>query len=268
LPALQHGPALAGLHHRRARGVGVPVGHRGRAARQPAGALGDQAALQVDVLPALAGPGIALPQQLPGVAVQAVQQPLAGGPRPHPTPVGVVAVALHAAHRAQAVAVVEVVGQAVAADQVPLHVVAQRDHRAAVAAAGLHAAQAVVLVAVPVVAAGADQVDDVVQDVVRVMRPGAAVHRGGDLRQPVQAVVGHGPVAALVAPGGAVGDRGDVADLVVVVDVVQDLGGAVGVLAFLRQAAGVLRQGVDDAVAVGELLQRAVGEVAYAAGER
>src|SRR5690606_34630083 len=125
--------------------------------------------------------------------------------------------------------------------------------------------EAVAAVAVAVVPARGDDPGQVVQHVIAVVRAGAAVHGRRDIRQPVQAVVGHGPVAVLVRTG-AIGDRGDVADLVVVVDVVQELGAAVGVPAFLRQAAGVAGHRVDDAVAVGELLQRAVGEEADAGG--
>jgi len=60
------------------------------------------------------------------------------------------------------------------------------------------------------------------------------------------------------APAGAlaVADRGDGAVGVVVVAVVEKLGGVVGIAAVVRQAAQVLRQRVDDAVAVGELKKR------------
>ena len=90
--------------------------------------------------------------------------------------------------------------------------------------------------------------------------------RGG-LREAVQAVVAHG--AGLLAAGGVVGDGGHVAVAVIGVLQVQAPvgqgaaagGGAVG--ASLRQAAGILGQGVDDAVAVGELLDGTVGVVAH-----
>src|SRR5690606_39401100 len=61
-------------------------------------------------------------------------------------------------------------------------------------------------------------------------------------------------------------DRGDVAVGIVVVAVVQELGAAIGIQTAVGQAADVAGQGVDDAVAVGELLHRPVGVVADAGG--
>lgn len=95
---------------------------------------------------------------------------------------------------------------------------------------------------------------------------GSAEHRRAGRREPVQAVVAHRPVAALPLARGRVGHVQHVADLVVGVLVLVDGGRSVGVLARRRQAAGVLRQRVDDAVAVGELLERAVGVVADVGG--
>src|SRR5690606_25195500 len=105
--------------------------------------------------------------------------------------------------------------------QVALHVVGQGAGQGPAATALPDLREAVAAVAVAVVPARGDDPGQVVQHVIAVVRAGAAVHGGRDVRQPVQAVVGHGPVAVLVPAGGAIGDRGDVADLVVVVDVVQ-----------------------------------------------
>src|SRR5690606_10973688 len=98
----------------------------------------------------------------------------------------------------------------------------------------------------------------VVQHVVGVA--GGAEHRRGRAGQPVQPVVAHR--AGLAPGGGAVGDPGDVAVLVVGVGQVQPpVGHRAGpgqgaVRAAAGQLAGVLGHRVDDAVAVGELPDR------------
>src|SRR5690606_31527734 len=167
-------------------------------------------------------------------AVEAVDQ-AGAAVGPDPSAVGVVAVGLRAAG-SQAVAVVEPVGHTALVGQVALHVIAQADHRGAAAAGGLDVGQApVAVIAIGVVArlgAGADlDLGQVVEHVVAVA--GGAEHRRGGLDQPVQAVVGHVPVAALVLAGRRIGDERDIAVLVVGNLVLVDRGRPVGVAADL-----------------------------------
>ena len=182
-----------------------------------------------------------------------VQDPAGAVDGADPAAVGVVAVGLRAA-AAQAVAVVEAVQDAVLVGQVALQVVAQADHAGATAAAGLDVGQAVGgVVAVVLVArlrsARHLHVGQVVQHVVGVA--GGTEHRRRRAGEPVQGVVGHVAVAAVA--GDRIADGRDVADGVVVVAVVVDGRRAVHVVAAVGQAAGVLGQRMDDAVAVGEL---------------
>src|SRR5690606_3728906 len=266
LAALQHGLCAVGGGHRAAQRIGVLVGHGFGAAADRAAALGDQAAAQVDVLAAFAGSFVALEQDLAGLAVEAVGQAGAAA-GPNPSAMGVVAVGLRAAGP-QAVAVVERVGHAVLVGQVALDVIAQADHGGAAAAAAGHDVGELVggVVAVVVVArlaaAGDLDVGQVVDGVVGVA--GGAEHRRGRLHQPVQVVVDHVAVAAVA--GDPVADGQHVAVGVVVDAVVVDGGAAVGVAAALGQAAGILGQGVDDAVAIGEPGDGAVGVVGDAGG--
>src|SRR5690606_10543080 len=186
---------------------------------------------------------------------------------PDPAAVGVVAVGLRAASP-QAVAVVEHVDDAVLVGQVALHVVAQADHGgAAAAAAGLDVGELVgAVVAVVVVArlaaAGDLEVGQVVDGVVAVA--GGAEHRRGRLDQAVQVVIDHVPVAAVACD--PVADGQHVAVGVVVVAVVVDGGAAVGIAAALGQAPRILGHRVDDAVAVGEPGDGAIGVVGDVGG--
>ena len=86
---------------------------------------------------------------------------------------------------------------------------------------------------------------------------GGAEHGRGGAGEPVQAVVDHAPAA--VAIDHPVGDDRDVAHRVVGIAVVVNGGRPVGIAAAQRQLPGILRQRVDDAVAVGEADDRAVG---------
>src|SRR5690606_35093070 len=170
-----------------------------------------------------------------------------------------------AAYRAQPVALVEPIAHASLGGQIALHVITQAGHHRPAATAVADGGQAVVgVVAVAMVPPRGDHVPQVVQGVVLVAGAGSAVHRRLHRRQPVQPVVAHGPVATLILAGGAVADRGHVAVGIVVVAVVQELGAAIGIQTAVGQAADVAGQGVDDAVAVGELLHRPVGVVADA----
>src|SRR5690606_24238596 len=114
-----------------------------------------------------------------------------------------------------------------------------------------------VVVVARLAAAGDLDAGQVVDGVVAVA--GGAEHRRGRLHQAVQVVVDHVPVAAVACD--PVADGQHVAVGVVGVAVVVDGGAAVGVAAALGQAAGVLGQGVNDAVAVDEPGDGAIGVV-------
>src|SRR5690606_12111814 len=114
--------------------------------------------------------------------------------RQHSPPMPVIAVAFHAIHFTQAVAEIEAVALPAPAHGVPLRVVAHAgDHRPATAT-GADSPQATTGAVAIVVVAGPDPTNghppDVVQHVVCVVRPSAAVHCRFDPGQPVQAVVG------------------------------------------------------------------------------
>ena len=240
--APRHRAGFAGLSHRAPQRVGVLVARARRRTSQPAAALGHQAAGQVDVVVPRRGLEVAGIQHLAGLAVVEV-----GRSRldfTHPPAQSVVGVGVvDPTDRACGQPVRAVEGEAVvvadrevAAGQVAPRIVAHAVQRGA--GRVLHCRQPIAgVVLVADRARALVELADVVEHVVGENGVAALRATGGDAKQAVQGVVAHRPVAGLARQ--CIGDAGNVAVVVVVVGVVQDLGGAQQVLAALRQAAGV-----------------------------